>query len=717
MDISLYILVILCSLAWTSSSQSDEAFQVIWRGRRRELYLADGMFSLNYLESHLCASPAPLPTSGAELVAMMKIGTRVVRGQDWKWGAQDGTPPTEGSVIGELSENGLIYVQWDSGGSNRYRMGNDRKYDLKLAEGERDCTIHPEYCEPECQNGGACKSQNNCSCTSGFTGNRCQIDMEKPIIKHKFSNISVNTDPGLPSAVVTWNDTIIATDNSGNVTISSNYKPGETFPIGNTNVVYSAIDPSGNSENITFTITVRDREKPIIKHKFSNISVNTDPGLPSAVVTWNDTIIVTDNSGNVTLLSNYKPGETFLIGNTDVVNIATDSSGNFQTAIFTVIVKDWERPVIKNMLTNITVNNDPGLPSAVVIWKDNIIATDNSGNVTVTSSSHPMETFPIGNTKVVYTATDPSSNSEKVIFIVTVCAACPMSVATVKSQSLSWPLTAADENQSVPSNERCDVNTDKRGNAIAVRVCISDEKHGAIWLNPTWKGCGDNDKPDLHELSETDVVESNVVNVAEALESVTQNSESLTSSNIEDVATTVRSIVDVGSAEPEVTKAVVGIVNNLVEAANKQTSLKKQTKKKDPKAFDILRAFEDQVIRSASTRQEVDVVKPNLILKTTTIKPSGNYKARVNFAVRSKSESGNDFGEDGLFQLKDNNTSQKDARTSVSLPAALFNSTTNGMNVDDNNDDDDDDGDNDNNEVSNDDDNDDDDDWSQYCCA
>lgn len=29
-----------------------------------------------------------LPLSGAELAAMMKIGTRVMRGVDWKWGDQ-----------------------------------------------------------------------------------------------------------------------------------------------------------------------------------------------------------------------------------------------------------------------------------------------------------------------------------------------------------------------------------------------------------------------------------------------------------------------------------------------------------------------------------------------------------------------------------------------------------------------------------------------------
>ena len=64
----------------------------------------------------------------------MGIGVRVVRGLDWKWGDQDGPPPSEGKVIGELGEDGWIRVQWDNGSTNSYRMGKEGKYDLKLAE-------------------------------------------------------------------------------------------------------------------------------------------------------------------------------------------------------------------------------------------------------------------------------------------------------------------------------------------------------------------------------------------------------------------------------------------------------------------------------------------------------------------------------------------------------------------------------------------------------
>lgn len=39
-------------------------------------------------ESRKESTPVQLPISGPELAAMMKIGTRVMRGVDWKWGDQ-----------------------------------------------------------------------------------------------------------------------------------------------------------------------------------------------------------------------------------------------------------------------------------------------------------------------------------------------------------------------------------------------------------------------------------------------------------------------------------------------------------------------------------------------------------------------------------------------------------------------------------------------------
>ncbi|XP_058814287.1 E3 ubiquitin-protein ligase Ufd4 isoform X4 [Topomyia yanbarensis] len=62
-------------------------------------------------------------------------GARVVRGVDWHWDDQDGSPSGEGTVTGEI-HNGWIDVKWDHGLRNSYRMGAEGKYDLKLANSD-----------------------------------------------------------------------------------------------------------------------------------------------------------------------------------------------------------------------------------------------------------------------------------------------------------------------------------------------------------------------------------------------------------------------------------------------------------------------------------------------------------------------------------------------------------------------------------------------------
>ena len=69
-------------------------------------------------------------------------------------------------------------------------------------------------------------------------------------------NITTYTDPGLPFGSVTW-DMVTATDNSGSVTLTSNFRSGDEFAIGESDVWYTASDQSGNTVTMWFTITVR----------------------------------------------------------------------------------------------------------------------------------------------------------------------------------------------------------------------------------------------------------------------------------------------------------------------------------------------------------------------------------------------------------------------------------------------------------------------------
>ena len=82
-----------------------------------------------------------------------------------------------------------------------------------------------------------------------------KTDAEKPMIIRTPSDISLNLEDFETTAIVWWNPPI-ASDNSGNVSLTSSHKPGDTFQVGITVVTYIAMDESNNSNGVTFTVTV-----------------------------------------------------------------------------------------------------------------------------------------------------------------------------------------------------------------------------------------------------------------------------------------------------------------------------------------------------------------------------------------------------------------------------------------------------------------------------
>jgi len=106
----------LCGTAPTA--EDDEDFEAI------------GPDSIPYL------CPRPKEREEDDIMSKISIGTRVVRGPDWKWGDQDGPPPSEGTVVSELGSDCWIRIRWDSGTTNSYRMAKNNRYDLALAPSE-----------------------------------------------------------------------------------------------------------------------------------------------------------------------------------------------------------------------------------------------------------------------------------------------------------------------------------------------------------------------------------------------------------------------------------------------------------------------------------------------------------------------------------------------------------------------------------------------------
>ena len=90
-------------------------------------------------------------------------------------------------------------------------------------------------------------------------------DNEKPVIVGCPSDIVNSTDVGAATGNVTWTPPTV-TDNSGLVTLTSSHNTTDSFPIGTTEINYTAVDGAGNMADVCrFNITITGK----LKHYFS----------------------------------------------------------------------------------------------------------------------------------------------------------------------------------------------------------------------------------------------------------------------------------------------------------------------------------------------------------------------------------------------------------------------------------------------------------------
>ncbi len=113
-------------------------------------------------------------------------------------------------------------------------------------------------------------------------------------------------------------------------------------------------------------------------------------------------------------------GDLFPVGTTVQTYEVVDGIGNTVTCTFNVTVVDNEAPVITSCPSNITVNNTPGLCSAVVSWAQPTASDNCPGVFMAPVPQGPGTAFPLGVTTIIYTAVDASGNTATCSFTITV---------------------------------------------------------------------------------------------------------------------------------------------------------------------------------------------------------------------------------------------------------------------------------------------------------
>ncbi len=91
----------------------------------------------------------------------------------------------------------------------------------------------------------------------GQVNNPCNADAEKPVFTYCPNNITLTTADN--SAVATWR-LPTAKDNCSTPSVSSRFSSGQSFAVGTTTVIYTAVDSKGNQATCQFNVTVKKNE-------------------------------------------------------------------------------------------------------------------------------------------------------------------------------------------------------------------------------------------------------------------------------------------------------------------------------------------------------------------------------------------------------------------------------------------------------------------------
>jgi hypothetical protein len=248
-------------------------------------------------------------------------------------------------------------------------------------------------------------------------------DQGKPVVSVP-ADVTVEATSG-DGAPARWSGVSATDDVDGTLPVGCSATPGDTFPLGTTEVTCTATDRAGNAGSNSFTVTVEDTTGPQVDAPHDLIEEATSSS--GAVVTFatsaNDLV-----DGSVPVSCDPVSGSTFPLGHVTVTCSAIDAHGNPGTASFTVTVHDTTAPALT---VSQDLTSEATGPEGATVSYDAATATDVvDGPVTPTCSPASGTVFALGETKVTCTATDASDNTAEKSFTVTVADTTPPVVHT-----------------------------------------------------------------------------------------------------------------------------------------------------------------------------------------------------------------------------------------------------------------------------------------------
>ena len=290
------------------------------------------------------------------------------------------------------------------------------------------------------------------------------LDTISPAIQGLPNLISIDAELSTCGAIVNWTDPT-AIDNCSAI-LSADHAPGEFFPIGITEVTYSAIDPSGNEAKRSFSIEVTNPHFPVFNSCPLDTMVYVDENTCDLIINW---IEPTVEGCGISITQSHKPGDLFSVGIHNVSYTATDISDNTVTCNFVIQVLDTFPPVFEFCPEEFAIESVDTLAQTSVITWEIPLAKDLCSEAVLNSNYNSGDSFDFGSTIVIYTATDLYGNESTCRFEVQSGINNP---PTVESQQLS---TKAGESIKI-----CLIAQDPDGDEVSIKSIDYDKSIATI---------------------------------------------------------------------------------------------------------------------------------------------------------------------------------------------------------------------------------------------
>jgi len=194
----------------------------------------------------------------------------------------------------------------------------------------------------------------NSGCDGGFYALPCppKVQIVCP------ANIIKPNDPGQCGAIVSFAATATGVYSP---TVTYSKAPGSFFLTGTTAVTATATDLFGETATCTFTVTVEDKELPVLKCPPDLVVECDGQRNPAALNAWLNSFSATDNCAIAKSGNDFKGlsdgcGAT---GSTTVTFTATDIHGNSASCTATFTIVDTTAPVLTSNVRDILPKDAP----------------------------------------------------------------------------------------------------------------------------------------------------------------------------------------------------------------------------------------------------------------------------------------------------------------------------------------------------------------------